>query len=99
MRKAIKALCSGILVLCLLIVQIPVAVQGADTKELCLICEEGSTRVEKMLWRLFRIGERQDGEFVLTGQFADYPVDMKHISESNIRLIHRHLRALSSAII
>lgn len=84
MKKAVKVLFGGILLLCLLLGQMPALSQAADTKELRLICEEGYTKVENMLWRLFRIGESRDGQFVLTGQFAGYPVDMKHLTEKNV---------------
>ncbi|MBR1822844.1 MAG: Cna B-type domain-containing protein [Ruminococcus sp.] len=64
---------------------LPDKVLAQSDKELCIICEEGSTQVEGMRWRLYKVGERRDGEFVLTDRFATYPVSMKGLTEDNIR--------------
>ena len=65
-------------------------------KGLQLICEEGSTHVEGMHWKLYRIGERRNGELVLTGDFSKYPVIMTGLDENNIR---ETTQALESFII
>lgn len=64
---------------------LPNKVNAASDKELSLICEEGNVRVDGMYWRLYRVGERQNNEFVLTGQFAKFPVSMKNLTDDNIK--------------
>ena len=64
---------------------LPNKVNAASDKELSLICEEGNARVDGMYWRLYRVGERQNNEIVLTGQFAKFPVSMKNLTDDNIK--------------
>jgi len=56
---------------------------GGD-KNITLNCEKDGSVIEGMKWKLYRTGERQGGDFVLTGDFAAYPVDLKDMSVENI---------------
>lgn len=49
-----------------------------------LICRRDNTILTGMKWRLYRIGERSGDKIVLTGDFAEYPVDMDGITEENV---------------
>ena len=74
----------------LLVLYIPAAA-SADNSSVSLICESGSKAVADMHWSIYRIGERIDNEFVLTGDFAEYPVDLTDLSEENIGIVAKSL--------
>lgn len=53
---------------------------------LTLICRKDDVILEGMKWRLYRVGSRQGGDFVLEGDFADYPVSLKNFSAEGMSL-------------
>ncbi|MBR1824585.1 MAG: Cna B-type domain-containing protein [Ruminococcus sp.] len=55
-----------------------------NEKSITLTCVRGDDIIEGMRWRLYRVGERQGGDFVLTGDFSAYPVDLKDMSVENV---------------
>ena len=58
---------------------------GAENdRSVILICRKDSTTLTGMKWKLYRVGERSDSGFVLTGDFAGYPIDINEITEENI---------------
>ena len=67
----------------LLVLCIPAAA-SADSSTVSLICESGSKPVPGMHWSIYRVGENSGDEFVLTGDFADYPVDLTDLSAEGI---------------
>ena len=83
LRKNISAILSLIIIFTALTFCLP-AVHAEGSNELILTCKDGDLKVSRMLWQIYRIGERQDNGFVLTGQFSGYPVDMKNLTEENI---------------
>ena len=61
-----------------------------------LVCAQDSVKVSSMYWKIYKVGERRDGRFVLTGKFAGYPVDMNDLDTDTVRGI---AQALESFII
>ena len=53
---------------------------------LTLICRKDDVILEGMKWKLYRVGSRQGGDFVLEGDFADYPVSLKDFSAEGMSL-------------
>lgn len=63
---------------------IPFSASADNGKSMTLTCVKDGNALEGMKWKLYRIGERKDGEFVLTGEFSGFPVDLKDMSVRNI---------------
>lgn len=59
-------------------------VHADNNKSITLICTIGEENIAEIKWKLYRVGERKNGEFVLTGDFAAYPVDLKDMSATNV---------------
>lgn len=57
---------------------------SAPDKTLTLICRRDDITLTGMQWKIYRVGERRDGEFALTGAFSGYPVYLKDMSESAV---------------
>ncbi|MGN0634124.1 MAG: Cna B-type domain-containing protein [Oscillospiraceae bacterium] len=64
---------------------IPAAAEESAEGSITLICTKEEAAVASLEWNLYKVGERTPyGEFVLTGDFADYPVSLEDISASAI---------------
>lgn len=63
---------------------LPLSVRADSGKTLRLICEAGNTQVEWMHWSIYKVGERRGQEIILTGRFADYPVDLNNLTENTV---------------
>lgn len=62
-------------VLCLLsAVMVPMSYSAAETGSLTLICRTEGVTLEGLEWDIYRVGSRSGDEFILEGEFADYPV-------------------------
>ena len=59
-----------------------------------LICTQDSVKVSSMYWKIYKVGERRSGSFVLTGDFAKYPVDMSGLSTDTVRGIAQALERI-----
>ncbi len=59
-------------------------VSAADEEfgSLKLTCEHENVNLSGMTWKVYRIGESNGSTYALTGDFADYPVDLSKIMES-----------------
>jgi len=63
---------------------IPQTIYAEDGKSITLECSKDDTHIEGMRWKLFRAGERNGSEFVLTGDFAECQADLTDMSVENI---------------
>ena len=63
---------------------IPITVSADNDKSIILNCTKDGTVLDGMEWKIYRVGQRDGGDFVLTGDFASYPVDIKDMSAENI---------------
>lgn len=61
-----------------------------------LVCAQDSVQVSDMSWKIYKVGERRNEGFVLTGEFSRYPVDMRALDTDTVRGI---AQALESFII
>jgi len=68
---------------------IPFAVSCDDgtARSIKLICRKDDTTLVGMKWRIYRVGERSGSGIVLTGDFADYPIETSSITEENVEQI------------
>ena len=57
---------------------------AADTV-VTLSCVDENVKIPDMKWNIYRVGERIDGQIVLTGDFKRYSVDLRDLSAENIR--------------
>lgn len=76
---------------------LPGTVSAESAKALTLICRKDDVTLTGMQWKLYRVGERQNNEFVLTGDFADYQVDLHDLSADNISSAAKTLEAYAAA--
>lgn len=64
----------------------PASAAAAETGSLTLVCESDGMIMAGMDWNIYRIGSHLDtGEFVLEGDFAEYPVSFEDLSVSAIQ--------------
>ena len=57
---------------------------AADTV-VTLSCVDENVKIPDMKWNIYRVGERIDGQIVLTGDFKRYSVDLRDLFAENIR--------------
>lgn len=81
----------------MLIALMPVNCTAAADKTLTLICRREDVTLVGMQWKLYRVGERKNGDFILTGEFKDYPVYLKDMSESAVASAARTLESYAVA--
>lgn len=59
-------------------------VSAADRQfgSLNLVCEHDNVGLADMTWKIYKVGEKSGSGYTLTGDFANYPVDLSKIMES-----------------
>ena len=62
-----------------------------------LICRKDETILTGMQWKLYKIGERSGDSFVLTGDFAGYPIDISSITEENVEQMAKTIESFAVA--
>ena len=60
------------------------AESAANSRSMTLICRSEKTTLIGMQWKIYRVGSRQNNNFVLEGDFADYPVSFDDLSTAAI---------------
>ncbi len=101
MNRKSFALLLGLLLFPLLISAVlPFSVSAEADKTLRLLCAEGAVKIENMNWKIYKIGENNGSELILTGQFADVQVDVQNLQEERNGVIAKTLESfvLSDAI-
>ncbi len=76
-----------------------VSSRAVGNKSITLICRSEETTLVGMEWNLYQVGERNtnaDG-FTLTGDFADYPVQLDDITEENYEILGKTLESYAVA--
>lgn len=49
-----------------------------------IVCKRQDAPIANAEWRIYKVGEESaNGEYKLTGQFADYPVSLKNLTEAS----------------
>ena len=67
----------------LLVTFMPADASSADST-VSLVCESGSKNIAGLQWKIYRVGELRDTEYVLTGSCEDYEVDLLELTSENI---------------
>ena len=62
----------------------PDTARAEDDNSISLVCRQDSEAVEHMHWTIYKVGERKDGDFRLTGAYKDYPINLRDMSADNI---------------
>lgn len=86
-----------VMVISTVAIAIPAVVSAESDKTLTLICRKDDITLAGMRWNLYKVGERQNDEFVLTGDFAYYPVNLHDMSADNISVAAKTLEAYAAA--
>jgi len=82
-NRILAALMSVVAAFSLIITFVPEAASSADSTT-SLVCISGSKPIEGIHWKIYRIGEVIDNEYVLTGDYEDYPVNLSDLTSENI---------------
>ncbi|WP_294489646.1 hypothetical protein, partial [uncultured Ruminococcus sp.] len=82
-NRILAALMSIAAAFSLLVMVLPEAASSADSS-VVLVCESGSKPIAGIHWKIYRIGEVQNNEYVLTGDYEDYPVSLSELTSENI---------------
>ncbi|MDO4864094.1 MAG: Cna B-type domain-containing protein [Ruminococcus sp.] len=82
-NRIIAALMSIAAAFSLLVMFIPEAVSSADNTT-SLVCISGNKPIAGIQWKIYHIGEVRDNEYVLTGDYEDYPVNLTDLTSENI---------------
>lgn len=64
---------------------------------LTLICRTEEIILDGMEWKIYKVGERQGNDFVLTGDFSKYEVNLSDLSEKNITEVAKTLESYAIA--
>ena len=81
-NRIISILMSIVTAFLLLMMFIPESASAYSTTS--LICLSDDRPVPGMNWKIYRVGEVKDNEFVLTGDFKNYPVSLTDLTTENI---------------
>lgn len=95
-NRIYSVLLSMLCIFMLAVSVMPSSRAAETTASVTLVCAQESVKVSNMSWKIYKVGERRDGKFVLTGSFAKYPVDMNELDTDTVRGI---AQALESFII
>ena len=82
-KKLNYLLCVIPLLLCFALLM-PLTVNAEKQNSITLHCRHSSDAVENMRWRIYKVGERRNGNFCLTGPFMNYPINLVDMSADNI---------------
>lgn len=82
-NRIFAALMSVIAAFSLIITFVPEAASSADSSA-ALVCVSDSKPIAGIHWKIYRVGEVIGNEYVLTGDYEDYPVDLTDLTSENI---------------
>lgn len=85
-KKVLSLLFSAFCVLFMFGTAVPQRIYADGEKSITLECCKDDIVLTGMKWRLFRIGERRNNGFVLTGDFSDCYADLEDMSVENISM-------------
>lgn len=85
-KKVLSLLFSTICILFMFGTAVPRSIFADGDKSITLECCRDNVILTNMEWRLFRVGERRNGEFVLTGDFSGCYADLQDMSVENISM-------------
>lgn len=88
---------AAVCLISLMVMFMPLTASADNDKSITLNCTKDGTVLDGMEWKIYRVGQRDGGDFVLTGDFASYPVDLKDMSAENIIAAGQTLESFSIA--
>lgn len=80
-----SAMLSMICVVMLLSSAIPYRSAALTNSSIKLICAQDDVKVSDMNWKIYKVGERKDNSFALTGEYSKYPVDLSDLDTETAR--------------
>ena len=60
-----------------------VSASAADKIHVNIVCKNDKTAVADAEWSIYKVGERKEADFVLTGDFSKYPVDLSDYTDAS----------------
>ena len=60
-----------------------ISASAADNINVNIVCKNDTTTVSNAEWSIYKVGERKEADFVLTGEFSDYPIDMSYFTDAS----------------
>lgn len=60
-----------------------VSASAADKIDVNIVCKNDKTAVADAEWSIYKVGERKEADFVLTGDFSKYPVDLSDYTDAS----------------
>lgn len=60
-----------------------ISASAADNINVNIVCKNDTTTVSNAEWSIYKVGERKEADFVLTGEFSDYPIDMSDFTDAS----------------
>ena len=60
-----------------------ISASAADNINVDIVCKNDTTTVSNAEWSIYKVGERKEADFVLTGEFSDYPIDMSDFTDAS----------------
>lgn len=90
-NRIFSVLLSVVCILSLVIGFFPQNIHAAGDKTLTIICFDDDTALVGMKWKIYKIGERANNDFILTGDFADYLVSLSNLDEESMAVAAKTL--------
>lgn len=94
-KKVLSLLLSTVCILFMFGTAVPHFIFADGDKSITLECCRENVILSNMKWRLFRVGERSNGEFVFTGDFSGCYADLKDMSVENISMAAQTIESFS----
>ena len=60
-----------------------VSASAADAIDVNIVCKNDETVVSDAEWSIYKVGERREADFVLTGDFSSYPIDLSDFTDAS----------------
>ena len=60
-----------------------ISASAVDNINVDIVCKNDTTTVSNAEWSIYKVGERKEADFVLTGEFSDYPIDMSDFTDAS----------------
>lgn len=92
-NRVFSVILSAFCVFALIAAFFPQSIHAAGDKSLKLICVDGDDILAGMQWRIFKVGERKDNKFVLTGEFAKSSASLAEVDKESVNAAAKTLEA------
>lgn len=92
-NRVLSVILSAFCVFALIAAFFPQGIHAAGDKSLKLVCVDGDDIIVGMQWKIYRVGERRDNQFVLTGVFANSSASLAQVDKESVNTAAKTLEA------